>query len=369
MSSASLVSGAESDRYDALLVVSFGGPERLEDVQPFLENVTRGKNIPPERLLEVEKHYELFDGRSPLNDQLRAMLTNLLAELNAHGPRMAVYWGNRFWHPLLTDVVAQMAEDGISRALAFVTSAFGSYPGCRAYLEDIELARKNVGPSAPHIDKLRLFYNHPQFIAAWAERTVAALRELPPEESQPARVVFTAHSLPISLARSSPYERQLRESCRLVWERVLQTAQTVNFPDVSACRDDIHAFVTGWDLAYQSRSGPRDQAWLEPDVAECLRRLHAEGVGNVVIVPIGFLVESMEIVYDLDIAVSRICESMGLNMVRAATIGTHPRLTKLIRALALERLDPTAERSALGQDGPWPDCCPADCCLTTNKAE
>jgi len=369
MSSASPVSGAEFNCYDALLVVSFGGPERPEDVQPFLENVTRGKNIPHERLLEVVKHYELFDGRSPLNDQLRAMLTNLLAELNAHGPRMAVYWGNRFWHPFLTDAVAQMAGDGIRRALAFVTSAFGSYPGCRAYLEDIELARKNVGPSAPHIDKLRLYYNHPEFIEAWAERTLAALKELSPEEPQPARVVFTAHSLPISLARSAPFERQLLESCRLVWERIKQPTQTVNFPDVSASQDDVRAFVTGWDLAYQSRSGPQDQAWLEPDVAECLRRLHAEGVGNVVIVPIGFLGESMEIIYDLDIAIFRMCESMGLNMVRAATIGNHPRLTKLIRSLVLERLDPTAERSALGQDGPWPDCCPAECCLTTNKAE
>ena len=208
--------------YDALLLISFGGPEGPDDVMPFLENVVCGKDVPRERLRAVARQYESFGGCSPANDQSRALLTALVGELNAHGPRLPVYWGNRNWHPLLADAVGQMAEDDVHHALAFVTSAFGSYPTCRQYLEDIERARAAVGPDAPKIDKLRLFYNHPGFVEATAERVAEALREVPPERRDRAKLIYTAHSIPAALAERSPYEHQLRKACRLVTENVKQ---------------------------------------------------------------------------------------------------------------------------------------------------
>jgi protoporphyrin/coproporphyrin ferrochelatase len=338
--------------YDALLLVSFGGPEGLDDVMPFLENVVRGKEIPQERLREVARHYELFDGLSPLNSQNRVLLAALVAELNAHGPQLPVYWGNRNWHPLLVDAVGQMAEDGVCRALAFVTSAFGSYPGCRQYLEDIELARHEVGPKAPSIDKLRLFYNHPGLIESMADRAGAALDEIPPQRRSQARLIYTAHSIPVEMAALAPYEHQLREACRLVTEQVRQKGEV--------------GMGTGedWQLVYQSRSGPPSQAWLGPDIREHIRRLHAAGdVQDLLIVPIGFLAENIEVVYDLDVEVCDLCEQLGINMVRTAVVGSHPRFVRMIRELVVERLDPTVPRPALGPDGPFPDDCPYGCCL------
>jgi protoporphyrin/coproporphyrin ferrochelatase len=328
--------------YDALLLLSFGGPERPEDVLPFLENVLRGKRVPRERMLEVAKHYELFDGISPLNMQNRALLAALVAELNAHGPHLPVYWGNRNWHPLLTDTVQQMAEDGVRRALAFVTSAFGSYSGCRQYLENIEEARRAAGPNAPQIDKLRLFYNHPGFIEPMADRVAAALETIPAERREAARLVYAAHSIPLSMAAASPYQAQLCEACRLVSARVGRAA---------------------WDLVYQSRSGPPEQPWLEPDVDGFLKRSHETGgVRDVVLVPIGFLSEHMEVIYDLDVEIAGLCESLDINLVRAGVIGTHPRFVTMIRELIQERLDPQAPRLSLGDLGPSPDECPSDCC-------
>ncbi|MBN1395444.1 MAG: ferrochelatase [Pirellulales bacterium] len=328
--------------YDALLVASFGGPEGPDDVLPFLEDVVFGKNVPRSRLLEVAKHYEMFGGVSPINGQLRALLAALADELNTRGPPLPVYWGNLHWHPFLSDALGQMAGDGVRRALAFVTSAFGSYSGCRQYVEAIEQARREIGPKAPKVDKLRLFYNHPGFIEATASRTAAALAEIPPPDRSSARLLFTAHSLPIAAAERSPYVRQLRESCRLVADAL---------------------GVRKWDLAYQSRSGPPSQPWLEPDVRDYIQTLHEErGVKHLVIAPIGFLVENMEVVYDLDIEVRDLCNALGVNMIRAAVVGGHPRLVGMIRELVVERLDPAAERLALGTLGPWPDECPKDCC-------
>lgn len=323
--------------YDALLLLSFGGPEGPDDVLPFLENVVRGKNVPQERLVEVARHYEPFGGVSPINAQNRALLVALVGELNTHGPNLPVYWANRHWHPLLPDVLQQMAEDGIRNALAFVTSAFGSYPGCREYMEAIQRARQEVGPEAPQVEKLRLFYNHPGFIEAMADRVWDAL-----EECKSARLIFTAHSIPAAMAASSPYESQLREACRLVAERLGRT---------------------DWDLAYQNRSGPPSQPWLGPDIRDHLRALAAAGeVRDLVIAPIGFLCEHMEIVYDLDIEAAELCEELGLNMVRSGVVGCHPRFVRMIRELVQERLDENAPRLALRPDGPWPDHCPDDCC-------
>lgn len=328
--------------YDAVLLVSFGGPEKADDVAPFLENVLRGKNVPQQRLEEVAEHYDRFGGVSPINAQNRALLAALLAELNAHGPRLPVYWGNRNWHPLLPDTLRQMAEEGIGRALAFVTSAFASYSGCRQYLGDIERARQAVGPNAPEVDKIRLFYNHPGFVEPMVDRVTAALDEVPEEGRKDARIVYTAHSIPAAMAAKCDYQRQLREACRLVSERL-------EGPD--------------WHLAYQSRSGPASQPWLEPDVGDLLRQL-AEGgeIRDVVIVPIGFLSEHMEVIYDLDIEAAGLCEELSLNMVRSAVVGTHPRFVQMIRELILERIEGRPTRLALGTHGPSHDVCPDDCC-------
>ncbi len=258
--------------YDALLIVSFGGPEGPDDVLPFLENVTRGRNIPRERLLEVAEHYHQFGGVSPLNGEIRGLLGKLVQELNLHGPHLPVYWGNRNWHPLLRDVLEQMADDGIRHALAFVTSAFGSYSGCRQYREDIARAREEVGTRAPQIDVIRRFYNHPGFIDAVTDRVAEALAELPDERRGAANLLFTAHSIPVAMAGTGPYEAQLRESCRLVANSLGRTL---------------------WQLAFQSRSGPPSQPWLEPDVESTLRAIAAgSGSHDVIVVPIGFSARS-----------------------------------------------------------------------------
>ncbi len=329
-------------RYDALLLVSFGGPEKPDEVIPFLENVLRGKDVPRQRLLEVAEYYDLFDGVSPLNAQNRSLLAALVHELNLHGPSLSVYWGNRNWHPFLEDTVREMAEDGVRRALAFVTSAFGSYSGCRQYLEDMERARQQVGPNAPPIDKLRLFYNHPGFVEAQSDRVVAAFQELPAPRRATARLIYTAHSIPVAMAAQCAYEVQLREACRLVSERVGHSE---------------------WDLVYQSRSGPPSQPWLEPDIGDYLVRLHqTEKDADVVIVPIGFLAEHMETVFDLDVEIASLCEHLGINLVRAGAVGTHPRLVAMIRELILERTAVQPTCLALGTLGPCPDVCPDDCC-------
>lgn len=331
---------ADRAEYDALLLVSFGGPEGMDDVLPFLENVLRGRNVPAERVREVAGHYEQFGGVSPINEQNRALIRALVEELDRHGPRLPVYWGNRNWHPLLPDTVRQMRDDGIRRALAFVTSAFSSYSGCRQYLENLADARQQVGPDAPAIDKLRAFYNHPGFIAAMTDRVVEALQPLPEADRAGAALVFTAHSIPVAMAQTCDYERQFREASRLVAAGV--------------GREAFHC-------VYQSRSGPPSQPWLEPDVCDFLRELPAAGVRHVVLVPIGFISDHMEVIYDLDTEAQAVCDEAGLTMVRAATVGTHPRFVQMIRELIAERIS-GAPRLAVGDYGPHHDTCPADCC-------
>ena len=328
--------------YDAVLLVCFGGPEKPDDVIPFLENVVRGKPVPEERLRRVAEHYYLFDGVSPANAQNRALLAALIAELNGQGLQLPVYWGNRHWHPLLTDTLQDMADDGVRRALAFVPSAFGSYSSCREYIEAIDAARQAVGPAAPEVDKIRLFYNHPDYIEALADRLVAALDEIPADRRDAARVVYSAHSIPRAMADTCDYRKQLEETCRLVAERVDGRP---------------------WQLVFQSRSGRPSQPWLEPDVCDYLRDLAAEGgTRDVVIVPLSAVTEHMEIVFDLDVQAAALCEQLGLNMVRAAVVGSHPRLVGMIRRLVVERIEGHADRPALGDLGPGHDVCPADCC-------
>ncbi len=327
--------------YDAILLVSFGGPEKREDVMGFLENVLRGKNVPRERMLEVAEHYDHFDGKSPINDHNRALIAALEAELAEKGPQLPVYWGNRNWHPLLADTMQKMAGDGVRRALAFVTSAYSSYSSCRQYLEDISRAQAEVGPNAPAVDKLRLFYNHPGFIEPMIENVEAALARFPRPSRQEVDVVFTAHSIPISMASTCRYVEQLQEASRLVAEGLGR-------------RD--------WKLVYQSRSGPPSQPWLEPDILDYLRELHGRGGRAVVVVPIGFLSDHIEVLYDLDTEARALADKLGLKMLRAATVGLHPKFVQMIRELIVECIETEKTRRVLGRFGPEPDVCPAECC-------
>lgn len=329
--------------YDAILVTSFGGPEGPADVMPFLENVLRGKNVPRERMLQVAEHYYHFGGKSPINDQNRRLIAALEAELAEHGPRLPVYWGNRNWHPLLAETLMQMKKDGVGRALAFVTSAYSSYSGCRQYRENIARAQEAAGPHAPVVDKIRVFHNHPGFIEALVDRVRQALARLPEDRRAATQLIYTAHSLPLAMARGCRYEEQLQETGRLVAEEL---------------RHD------NWRLLYQSRSGPASQPWLEPDILDYLREYKACADGSaVVIAPIGFVSDHMEILFDLDTQARELGEELGLQMVRAETVGTHPRFIRMIRELICERLDETKPRLALGSLPPRPDFCPVDCCL------
>jgi ferrochelatase len=338
--------------YDAILVVSFGGPESKEDVIPFLENVLRGRNIPRERMLKVAEHYYHFEGKSPINQQTRELIAALEAELERNGPKLPIYWGNRNWHPLLPATLRQMKQDGIKRALAFVTSAYSSYSGCRQYREDIARAQSEVGlsqcglsqcePGAPEVEKLRAFFNHPAFIEATVDRVDDALRDVPADARENVQIVYLAHSIPVSMADSSDYVKQLEEVRGLV---------------SGALRHKNDALV------YQSRSGTPGQPWLEPDVLDYLRKVRTENLASaVVLTPIGFISDHMEVVYDLDVEARQLCDSLGLPMTRAKTVGVHPKFIAMIRELILERVNPGSERRALGSLGPRADVCAEDCC-------
>ena len=328
--------------YDALLVLSFGGPEGPPDVLPFLENVTRGRNIPRERLDEVAEHYLHFGGVSPINRQNRDLIAALEPELAAHGIALPVYFGNRNWHPFLADAVRTMRDDGVRRVLVFVTSAFSSYSGCRQYREDVLGALETVGDGAIAFDKIRVFYNHPGFVEPMAERVRAAVDRFPEARRSGVEVVFTAHSIPLAMARGCAYEAQLRDACRLVAGR---------------------AGASTHRLAYQSRSGSPRVPWLEPDILDELEALHHAGRHDVVVAPIGFISDHMEVLFDLDEEATARAADLGLTMVRAGTVGTHPRFVTMIRELIEERIAADPERPALGARGPNHDICPVNCCL------
>ncbi len=327
--------------YDAVLVMSFGGPEGMDDVIPFLENVTRGRNIPRERLMEVTHHYEHFHGVSPINEQNRALIAALEGELAANGPKLPVYFGNRNWHPYIADTVAQMRDDGVKRAIVFVTSGFSCYSGCRQYREDVVRAATAV-EGAPEFDKLRVFYNHPGFIEANADHLRQALATVASEQRSRAVVAFTAHSIPDAMARHSAYERQLGEASRLVAEA---------------------AGTPPWDLVYQSRSGSPHIPWLEPDILAHIERLAAQGIRDVLVHPIGFISDHVEVLWDLDEEAKKKAAELGINMVRVATPGTHPAFVKMIRDLILERMASNPGRATAGRFGANHDICPVDCCL------
>lgn len=331
--------------YDSFLLVSFGGPEGPDDVMPFLENVLRGKNVPRERMLEVAEHYNHFGGVSPINQQNRDLLDAIETEFRSAGVDLPVYWGNRNWSPTFPETLQQMKNDGRKRALAFFTSMFSCYSGCRQYRENIIAAREEVGEGAPIVEKVRFGFNHPGFVGAMQQRVAEAISELENVPTEQVTLLFTAHSIPNSMADNCDYEKQLRESCRLI------AGETT---------------VAGWELVYQSRSGPPQQPWLEPDVCDYISEQHEAGnLKAVVIIPVGFVSDHMEVMFDLDEEAAELCEKLGVPMSRAGTVGTHPQFVQMIRELVVERMTQAEQRPALGELGPWHDVCPSNCCLYT----
>lgn len=336
--------------FDALLLVSFGGPEHPDDVVPFLENVTAGRGIPRERLEEVGQHYFLFGGRSPINDLNRELLDALRKDFADHGVDLPIYWGNRNWDPYLREAAEQMAADGVQRAACFVTSAYSSYSGCRQYREDLFAATAEV---TIELSRLRHYFNHPGFIGPFTAATGAALATAPAGT----HVVFVTHSIPTSMNEASggpgreAYVRQHESVAAMV---------------------AAGAGAERFSLAYCSRSGPPRIPWLEPDINDHLAELKAEGVESVVVVPIGFVSDHMEVIYDLDTEAKATAAELGLQYVRADTPGAHPEFVAMVRELLLERAavergEPVT-RPALGDLPPSHDLCPIDCCVNPRSS-
>ena len=296
--------------------------------------------MPRERLEEVAHHYELFDGVSPINAQNRALIAALRSELDAHDIDLPIYFGNRNWDPFLADTLGEMAADGIERALAFFTSAYSSYSGCRQYREDLFNAQQAVGADAPEVVRTRMFFNHPGWIEANADHVRTAIGSL--ADGADVHLAFTAHSIPTAMAQACRYEDQLRESARLVAEAV---------------------GVTDTALVFQSRSGPPHVSWLEPDILDHLDAIAKRGVKDVVIAPIGFVSDHLEVLFDLDVEAAETAAALGLNLVRASSAGTHPAFVAMIRELIEERLGRRAERRVVGRFAASHDTCPTDCCL------
>ncbi|MGL5826869.1 MAG: ferrochelatase [Nocardioides sp.] len=338
--------------YDAVLLVSFGGPEKPADVVPFLENVTRGRGIPAERLAEVGQHYFRFGGRSPINDQNRELLAAIRTDFAAAGLRVPVYWGNRNWTPYLADVVREMRDDGVRRAACFVTSAYSSYSGCRQYRENLAAAVAD-GEGAPRLDRLRHYFNHPGFLGPVVDATVTSLRRL--SAPSQAHVLFVTHSIPESMNETSgphgrAYTTQHESGMREVMARV---RRRVGEP--VAC-----------ELVFCSRSGPPTVPWLEPDVNDRIAQLAAAGVRQLVLVPIGFVSDHMEVIYDLDTEALATAAECGVEVVRAPTPGVDPRFVAMVRELVVERAQ--AERGTAptrltwGDQPPGADRCANRCC-------
>jgi len=349
--------------YDAILLYSFGGPNAPQDVLPFLRNVTRGKNIPEERLVTVGAHYDLFGGRSPINGQNLELLAALRAELARRGLDVPVAWGNRNWEPYTTDALAELRDQGAHRVLALVTCAYGSYSGCRQYRENLahslaELADRVGGDATPgtvlEVDKLRHYFNHPGFVRANADAVVEAYAELG-DAAAGAPLVFVTHSIPDVMEEASgvaqpSYRTQHLEVAELV---AAQVGERIGRP-------------VEWRLAYCSRSGPPHQPWLEPDVNDLLGELAGAGARSVVLSPIGFVSDHMEVAYDLDVEALATARGLGMTAVRAGTVSTRPAFVSGLVDLVLERAaaergeDP--DRVTAGALGAWPDVCRPGCC-------
>lgn len=332
--------------YDALLVLSFGGPEGPDDVRPFLENVTRGRDVPRDRLDEVAKHYLHFGGVSPINAQNRALVAAIAADFAAHDLDLPVFLGNRNWSPYVSDTVAQMAAAGIRNALVFVTSAYASYSACRQYQDDLAAAAAPLGDRAPQLHKLRHYFDHPGFVEPQQEAVRAAVGGIRGGRRGTTRLVFVAHSVPEAMAAAAGpqgglYVAQLEAAAALV----------------ATAAADIE-----WSLAYSSRSGPVSVPWLTPDINDALRELAADGVSDVVVVPVGFVSDHIEVRWDLDVEAAATATEAGLIFHRTASPSSDPRFVAMVRELVVERMDRDAPRRALSSLGPSHDVCPAGCC-------
>jgi ferrochelatase len=350
-------------KYDAVLLVSFGGPDGPDDVLPFLRNVTAGRDIPDERLREVGRHYQHFGGVSPINAQNRRLASAVQEEIADRGLLLPVYWGNRNWQPYLRDAVASMRDDGIRRALAFFTSAYSSYSGCRQYRENVAAALTVCAAEDLAVDRIGPYYNHVGFVEPFIDATVLALEELPVMRRANAHLVFTTHSLPLQLAESSG------DGSVASGAYVAQHQQVAQWVATAVARRT--GVVRPWSLAYQSRSGPPTQPWLEPDVSDHLDDLAHQGVSAVVFVPIGFVSDHIEVLWDIGVQAASHAEDLGIAHARAATPGTDARFVRMVADLLVERLDdiPPTQRPRIAATSPAPDRCAAGCCANPRGAQ
>jgi len=298
---------------DSVLLIAFGGPEKPEDIRPFLQLVTTGRPIPPDRIEEVAHHYEAIGGRSPLNELTFKQARGLRRLLKRDGVAAPVYVGMRNWHPFLHETLAAMKDLGHRRALGIILSSFQAEASWERYLADVAAAREKVGPGAPEVAYAPAWFDHPRFIEAVADRVAEALGRVAPEGRKAAPVVFTAHSVPAAMADGSPYVAQFTAAARAV-------AASLNHQR--------------WSVAYQSRSGAPREPWLEPDVAEVLRQLAKEGVGDVVVAPIGFVCDHVEVLYDLDVEARQLAEKLGVHFHRAEAVNDHPAFVEMLADLA-----------------------------------
>jgi ferrochelatase len=335
-----------SNTYDAFLLVSFGGPEAPEEVMPFLDNVLRGKPVSEERKKEVAEHYYQFGGVSPINAQNRALMDKLQTAFQENQIDLPIYWGNRNWKPYILDALTQMKQDGKRHALAYFTSAYSSYSGCRQYRENIQAAQAQIGEQAPNVSKLRMFFNHPHFIQVNANHIEDAYAKMNKTDKNKTFLVFTAHSIPIAMSENCDYEMQLHETARLV-------AQKAGFDH--------------YRLVYQSRSGPPQMPWLEPDVCDFISSLDEKKHDAVLVAPIGFVSDHMEVQFDLDVEAKEAAQKKGLNFFRARSAGNDDLFVEMIVDLVLERMHDREDKKSIGRLGPWHDVCPPDCCTYTPR--
>ena len=358
--------------YDAVILAGFGGPEGQDDVIPFLRNVTRGRGIPDERLEEVAHHYRHFGGVSPINEQNRQLQAALQAEADRRGLGLPIYWGNRNWDPYLPQALQQAFDDGHRTILGLATSAYSSFSSCRQYREDFAKALDATGLwGQVRIDKVAQFFDAPGFVAPFVTGVADALRELLASgtELTATRVLFATHSIPTADAeRSGPrdvdwgeggaYAAQHLAVSEVIMQRALATLREEGL--VGAAGADVPEVA--WQLVYQSRSGPPTQPWLEPDVCDAIRERAAAGCQHVVLVPIGFISDHMEVLFDLDEEAAAVCQELGITMQRAATVGTDPEFVSMIRELIAERAWNLPEKAAIGSMPANHDVCPLDCC-------
>jgi ferrochelatase len=308
---------AAADNYDAVLLIGFGGPTSMEEVRPFLDNVLRGRPLPPERIEAVVHHYEIIGGKSPFNELTFRQARALEAQLRAEGLALPVYVGMRTWTPYVQDTLQRMAADGVRRAVGIIMAPHQTDASWGRYERAVSAAREGLGAAAPDIDYVDEWHAHPLFIEAVSGNVGAALQQIPSERRAAAALVFTAHSVPTAMAAASPYVRQITESARLVAERI-------GHPQ--------------WMLAYQSRSGNPSEPWLEPDINEVVRQRARAGGRDAVVAPIGFVCDHVEVLYDLDIETRRIAQALGLNFVRPATVNDHPAFIRMLADVVRRRI-------------------------------